>query len=114
VSAGTERMLLEFGTANILNKARQQPDKVKMVLDKMRTDGIGPTIKSVKAKLDQPLPLGYSNVGTVIEVGADVSGFEVGDRVVSNGHHAEIVCVPANLCASVQIQTDNPAPFPPR
>ena len=101
VSAGTERMLLEFGKANLLDKARQQPDKVRMVLDKVRTDGIGPTIRSVKAKLDQPLPLGYSNVGTVIEVGNGVSGFSVGDRVVSNGHHAEVVCVPANLCARI-------------
>ena len=101
VSAGTERMLLEFGKANLLEKARQQPDKVRMVLDKERTDGIGPTIKSVKAKLDQPLALGYSNVGTVIEVGNGVSGFSVGDRVVSNGHHAEVVCVPANLCARI-------------
>ena len=82
VSVGTERMLLEFGKASLLEKARQQPDKVKMVLDKVRTDGIGPTIRSVKAKLDQPLPLGYSTVGTVIKVGADVSGFSVGDGVV--------------------------------
>lgn len=101
VSAGTERMLLEFGKANLLDKARQQPDKVRMVFNKVRTDGIGPTIKSVKAKLDQPLPLGYSNVGTVIAVGNGVPGFSVGDRVVSNGHHAEVVCVPANLCARI-------------
>jgi predicted dehydrogenase/threonine dehydrogenase-like Zn-dependent dehydrogenase len=101
VSAGTERMLLEFGKANMLDKARQQPDKVRMVLDKVRTDGLAPTIKAVKNKLDQPLPLGYSNVGTVIEVGAGVTGFSVGDRVVSNGHHAEVVCVPVNLCARI-------------
>ena len=107
VSAGTERMLLEFGRANLLDKARQQPDKMKMVLDKVRTDGIGPTIKSVKAKLDQPLPLGYSNVGKVIQIGAGVSGFSVGDPVVSNGRHAEIVCVPANLCATVPSGVDN-------
>jgi predicted dehydrogenase/threonine dehydrogenase-like Zn-dependent dehydrogenase len=106
VSAGTERMLMEFGKANLLDKARQQPDKVKMVIDKVKTDGLGPTIQSVKSKLDQPLPLGYSNVGTVIEVGAGVSGFSVGDRVVSNGPHAEIVCVPANLCAAVPAIVD--------
>jgi len=107
VSVGTERMLLEFGKANLLDKARQQPDKVRMVLDKMRTDGIGPTIRSAKAKLDQPLPLGYSNAGTVIEVGAAVSDFEVGDRVVSNGYHAEIVCVPSKLCARVPEAVDD-------
>jgi predicted dehydrogenase len=101
VSAGTERMLVEFGKANWLQKARQQPDKVRMVLDKMRTDGIATTVDAVRSKLDQPLALGYCNVGTVIEVGEGVSGFSVGDRVVSNGKHAEVVRVPANLCARV-------------
>lgn len=101
VSAGTERMLVEFGKANWFEKARQQPDKVRMVLDKMRTDGIASTLDAVRSKLDQPLALGYCNVGTVIEIGEGVSGFSVGDRVVSNGKHAEIVRVPANLCARV-------------
>jgi len=63
ISAGTERMLVEFGKANLLNKARQQPDKVRMVLDKVRTDGLMPTIASVRNKLDQPLTLGCCNVG---------------------------------------------------
>ena len=101
VSAGTERMLVEFGKANLIDKARQQPDKVKMVLDKIRTDGLGPTIETVRNKLDQPLPLGYCNVGTVIEVGNSVESFQVGDRVASNGNHAEVVRVPSNLCARV-------------
>jgi predicted dehydrogenase/threonine dehydrogenase-like Zn-dependent dehydrogenase len=101
VSTGTERMLVEFGKANWLDKARQQPDKVRMVLDKVRTDGIAPTLAAVANKLDQPLALGYCNVGTVIEVGADVRGFAVGDRVASNGGHAELVCVPVNLAAHV-------------
>lgn len=101
VSPGTERMLLEFGQANFLDKARQQPDKVRQVLDKMRTDGIGPTLAAVQAKLDRPIPLGYCNVGTVVEVGPGALGFAVGERVVSNGPHAEYVCVPANLCARV-------------
>jgi hypothetical protein len=65
ISAGTERMLVEFGKAGYLTKAISPPDKVKQVLDKIRTDGIATTIKSVQAKLDQPLPLGYSNVGIV-------------------------------------------------
>jgi threonine dehydrogenase-like Zn-dependent dehydrogenase len=107
VSAGTERMLLDFGKAGLLEKARQQPDKVRMVLDKLSTDGIGPTIRSVKAKLDQPLPLGYSNVGSVIEVGDGVSGYSIGDRVISNGHHAEVVCVPVNLCAHIPTGVDD-------
>lgn len=101
ISAGTERMLVEFGRSNMLDKARQQPDKVRMVLDKVKTDGLMPTVQSVQSKLDQPLPLGYSNVGTVIEVGEGVSDLAVGDLVVSNGNHAEIVCVPRNLCAKV-------------
>jgi len=101
VSAGTERILVEFGRANLIDKARQQPDKVRQVVDKVRTDGLIPTYEAVTSKLDQPLPLGYCNVGEVIEVGAGVTGFQVGDRVVSNGPHAEIVVAAQNLCARV-------------
>ena len=101
VSAGTERMLVDFGKAGLIDKARQQPDKVRMVLDKIRTDGLMPTLQAVRNKLDQPLPMGYCNVGVVAEVGAGVNGFAVGDRVASNGKHAEAVSVPANLCALV-------------
>ena len=101
VSLGTERMLVDFGKANLIQKARQQPEKVKMVLDKIKTDGIGPTINSVLNKLDQPIPLGYSNVGRVVEVGKGVTEFAIGDRVVSNGYHAEYVCVPKNLAAKI-------------
>ncbi len=75
VSAGTERMLVDFGKAGLIDKARQQPDKVRMVLDKVRTDGLAPTLDAVRNKLDQPLPLGYCNVGVVVEVGAGVTGF---------------------------------------
>lgn len=101
ISAGTERMLVDFGRSNYLKKARQQPEKVKMVLDKIKTDGLLTTIEAVKSKLDQPVPMGYSNVGRVIEIGQDCDGFKVGDLVVSNGNHAEVVCVPKNLCAKV-------------
>lgn len=101
VSTGTERMLVDFGKAGWIEKARQQPDKVRMVLDKVKTDGIAPTLEAVRNKLDQPLPLGYCNVGVVEAVGAGVSGFEVGDRVASNGKHAEMVSVPTNLCARI-------------
>ena len=101
ISAGTERMLVEFGQANLLAKARSQPDKVRQVLAKMRTDGLLPTLEAVFTRLDQPLPLGYCNVGVVLEVGGDISDFAVGDRVVSNGPHAEMVCVPQNLCARI-------------
>ncbi|HBZ29115.1 MAG TPA: dehydrogenase [Nitrosomonas nitrosa] len=101
VSVGTERMLVEFGKAGWIDKARQQPDKVRMVLDKIKTDGLKPTIETVFNKLDQPLPLGYCNVGVVMEVGDGVAGFSTGDRVASNGKHAEVVSVPTNLCARI-------------
>ncbi|GAB3178531.1 bi-domain-containing oxidoreductase [Telluribacter humicola] len=101
VSLGTERMLVEFGKANLLEKARQQPDKVKMVLDKIQSDGLMPTLEAVFNKLEQPLPLGYCNVGEVIEVGEGVQDIQVGDRVASNGSHAEVVCVPRNLVTKV-------------
>lgn len=107
VSAGTERMLVDFGRANLLDKARQQPDKVRMVLEKVRTDGLMATLKTVQAKLDQPIPLGYSNAGVVIAVGEGVERFRVGDRVASNGNHAEVVCVPANLCARIPDNVDD-------
>jgi predicted dehydrogenase/threonine dehydrogenase-like Zn-dependent dehydrogenase len=101
ISAGTERMLLEFGKASLIDKARAQPDRVRQVLDKIRTDGVLSTLDSVRAKLDQPIPLGYCNAGVVMEVGFGVEGFKVGDRVVSNGPHAEVVCVPKNLCVKI-------------
>lgn len=101
VSIGTERMLVEFGKANMLQKARQQPDRVKQVLGKIKTDGLKPTLQAVFNKLGQPLPLGYCNVGTVVAVGEGADGFAIGDRVASNGPHAEYVCVPKNLVASI-------------
>ena len=67
ISVGTERMLVEFSKANLIQKARQQPEKVQQVLDKIRTDGLVPTLEAVFRKLDEPLPLGYCNVGTVVQ-----------------------------------------------
>ena len=101
VSLGTEKMLVEFGKASLIQKARQQPEKVKMVLDKIRTEGLMPTIETVFNKLEQPLPLGYCNVGKVISVGTGVTDFKVGDRVASNGQHAEFVSIPQNLAAHI-------------
>lgn len=112
VSAGTERMLVDFGKANLLRKALQQPDKVKMVLQKLKTDGIQATVETVLNKLDVPLPLGYCNVGSVLATGAGAGEYEVGDRVVSNGFHAEAVCVPLNLTAKVPANvSDDEAAF---
>ena len=101
ISAGTERMLADFGKAGWIGKARQQPDKVRQVFDKVRTDGLMTTLESVLEKLDEPVEPGYCHVGTVLDVGPGVVGFSVGDRVLSNGHHAEVVCVPKNLCAKI-------------
>lgn len=109
VSPGTERMLVDFGNAGWIEKARQQPDKVKMVLDKARTDGLLPTIEAVRNKLNQAVPLGYCNAGRVVEVGAGVAEFKVGDRVASNGRHAEMVSVPVNLCARIPDGVDDDA-----
>lgn len=139
---------MEFSKGGLFSKARSQPDKVKQVLDKIKTDGLLPTLETVFKRLDEPLPLGYCNVGIVQEsrksisrrltqtdadlspadsagerksslrdkkgenygIGRDstshlhnfsASGFKKGDRVVSNGPHAEVVCVPENLCARV-------------
>lgn len=99
VSAGTERMLVEFGKGGLLAKARSQPDKVKQVIEKAKSDGVAATYEAVRSKLDQPVALGYCNVGRVID--ASSSDFSAGDRVVSNGAHAEIVAVPKNLCARI-------------
>lgn len=101
VSAGTERMLIEFSKSNFLLKARRQPDKLRLVIDKIRTDGFWKTTRSVLRRLDQLLPLGYCNVGEIVAIGEHVEGFTIGDRVVSNGPHAEMVCVPVNLIAKV-------------
>lgn len=112
VSSGTERMIVAFGQGGWLQKARQQPDKVRMVIDKARTDGIVSTVQAVRAKLDEPVPLGYCNVGRVIELGGGVTGFKVGDRVASNGPHAELVAVGQNLCARIPDGvTDDEAAF---
>jgi len=101
VSLGTEKMLVNFGKANYIQKARQQPDKVKQVIQKIQSDGLKPTLDAVFRKLGEPLPLGYCNAGEVVAVGKGVHEFAVGDRVVSNGQHAEVVCVPQNLVAKI-------------
>lgn len=101
VSQGTEKMLVQFGKASLFQKARSQPEKVKQVLAKIRTEGLRPTLEAVFRKLDEPMPLGYCAAGHVIGVGAGVVGFAMGDRVACNGPHAEVVSVPANLVAKV-------------
>jgi predicted dehydrogenase len=101
VSAGTERMLVDFGRASLIGKARSQPHRVVEVIDKARTDGVATTVNAVRPKLAQPLPLGYSSSGVVIEVGSEVSGVAIGDRVATAGGHAELASVPVNLTTPV-------------
>jgi predicted dehydrogenase/threonine dehydrogenase-like Zn-dependent dehydrogenase len=112
VSAGTERMLLKFGKAGLMEKSRQQPEKVKQVIQKMKAEGVRPTLEAVFRKLDMPIPLGYSMAGVVVETGKGVTGFAPGDRVISNGSHAEYVCIPENLVARIPDEvTDEEASF---
>jgi predicted dehydrogenase/threonine dehydrogenase-like Zn-dependent dehydrogenase len=105
ISPGTERMLVGFGKANLFEKLLSKPDKVKQVLEKVRTDGFAATLDAVRSKLDQPLELGYCNAGVVMH--SDVDGFSIGDRVVSNGNHAAMVRVPKNLCARIPDSVDD-------
>ncbi|MDA2923061.1 bi-domain-containing oxidoreductase [Acidobacteria bacterium AH-259-L09] len=102
VSTGTERSLVDFGRASLFQKVRQQPERAKEVIDKAKSDGLLAAISSVRARLDQTIPLGYCNAGQVVQVGeGETQGFVVGDRVLCNGPHAEVVRVPKNLCARI-------------
>ena len=107
ISAGTERMLINFGKSNYIQKAQQQPEKVNDVIEKIRGEGLISTFTAVKSRIKQPLPIGYSNVGIVCDVGEGIEGFAIGDRVVSNGPHAEIVNVPVNLCAKIPDEVED-------
>jgi predicted dehydrogenase/threonine dehydrogenase-like Zn-dependent dehydrogenase len=105
VSAGTERTMATFAQQNLLEKARARPDLVAQTLDKVRRDGIVDTINAVRNRLDQPMPLGYSAAGEVLEIGRDVTELRVGDRVACAGagfaNHAQIISVPRNLAAAI-------------
>ena len=105
ISVGTEKMLINFGKSNLLEKARSQPEKVKQVLDRVKSDGIYATYEAVKSKLDEKILLGYSNVGNIID--SSNTDFQVGQRVVSNGNHAEIIRVPKNLATAIPDNVDD-------
>ena len=107
LSSGTEKFLIDFGKSNLIQKALKEPDRVKEVVNKTKTDGLLNTLQSVKSKLDEPIPLGYCNVGTIVEVGDGIKTLKVGQRVVSNGYHAEYVVVPENLCAIIPSNIDD-------
>jgi predicted dehydrogenase/threonine dehydrogenase-like Zn-dependent dehydrogenase len=99
VSAGTEKMVMDLAQKSLLGKARERPDQVRQVLQKVRTVGLAETWAQVQEKLNDSIALGYSSAGVVLACGADVQEFKVGDRVASNGGHAGVVSVPKNLCA---------------
>lgn len=105
VSAGTERQTVSLAQQSLVGKARSRPDLVKQVLNTVKREGLVATIRKVQSRLDQWKMLGYSTAGTVLEVGESVAGFSVGDRVACGGQdyasHAEMVCVPQNLCARI-------------
>jgi threonine dehydrogenase-like Zn-dependent dehydrogenase len=105
VSAGTERMVAEFAEKSLLQKAQSRPDLVKQVVEKVQREGLITTLESVQSKLDQPLPLGYSSAGIILEAGLEAGGFKIGDRVACAGggyaSHAEIAYVPRNLAVKL-------------
>ena len=105
VSVGTDRGTMELAQKSILGKARERPDLVRKVLDRVARDGLMATGQAVLGKLDQPIPLGYSCAGRVIAVGDGVTDLAAGDRVACAGakvaNHAELNLVPRNLCAKI-------------
>lgn len=101
ISAGTEKMVMDLAGKSLLGKARERPDHVRRVLEKVRNEGLMNTVRAVREKMDEPMTMGYSSAGIVLACGAGVEHYKPGDRVASNGGHAEIVSVPANLCAAV-------------
>ena len=113
VSLGTERMLVEFGRGGWFSKARQQPERFRAVLAKARSEGVFTTIRAVRSKLAQPIPLGYCHVGLVLDAGG-VAGFAAGDRVVTNSPHAEVVSAdPAFTARIPDAVSDEHAAFTP-
>lgn len=110
VSAGTERMLVEFAEKSLVGKARSRPDLVRQVIDKARREGLLSTIEAAFNRLDQPMALGYSSAGTIAALGSGVSGLQVGQRVACAGGnyavHAEYAVVPRNLLAPIPDNVD--------
>lgn len=106
ISSGTETSLLDFGRSGLLGKVRSQPDKVRQVLDKVATDGIAPTLAAVRDKLGDTIAPGYCQAGIVLASGDADAPFAIGDRVVTNGPHAEVVRVPYHLAARIPEDVD--------
>jgi predicted dehydrogenase/threonine dehydrogenase-like Zn-dependent dehydrogenase len=101
ISAGTERMVIDLAKKSLLGKARERPDLVRRVIEKCRNEGLLNTVRQVRERLDTPMSMGYSSAGVVLACGRGVKNFQPGDRVASNGPHAEIVSVRKHLCARI-------------
>lgn len=101
ISAGTEKMAMDLARKSLLGKARERPDQVRRVIEKLRNEGVLQTFNQVRARLEEPMTMGYSSAGIVLACGAGVQAYKPGDRVASNGPHAGIVSVPVNLTARV-------------
>lgn len=108
VSAGTERMVVEFGEKSLIGKARSRPDLVKQMMDKARREGVVSTLEAAFNRLDQPMVLGYSSAGEIVALGEGVKRFQIGHRVACAGGgyavHAEYVTVPQNLMTIIPDQ----------
>jgi hypothetical protein len=105
ISPGTERAVTALAQSSLLAKARARPDLVRQVVRKARTDGFAATRRTVRSRLAEDLPLGYSAAGIVLEAGAAVTGVRPGQLVATGGaghaNHAEFQAVPGLLCAPV-------------
>lgn len=101
ISAGTERYVVELARKSLLGKARERPDHVRRVLRKLKEEGLLSTFLQVRAKLDEPMPLGYSSAGIVLECGRGAQDFKPGDWVATAGPHAGIISIGKNLCARI-------------
>ncbi|KAF0109068.1 MAG: putative oxidoreductase [Anaerolineaceae bacterium] len=110
VSAGTERMVVEFAEKSLVGKARSRPDLVRQVVDKMKREGVAPTIRAAFNRLDQPMALGYSSAGTIVSLGDGMEGFKVGQRVACAGGnyavHAEYNVIPRALLTPLPDSVD--------
>ena len=111
ISAGTEKMIVDFAKKSLFSKVKERPEYIRQVLNKMKKEGVQNTLEKVFTKLDTPIPLGYSCAGRVLEVGSNTSGLNIGDRVACGGagyaNHAEINYVPKNLMVKIPDGVDD-------
>ena len=102
---------MDLAKASLVGKAMARPDLVRRVIRNVQREGLKPTIGKVFAKLDTPIPLGYSIAGEILEAGRGVAGHSPGARVACAGatlaNHAEINAVPKNLTVPIPDGVDD-------